>query len=112
MKPNSQIISKTTTGIKRRFLSNSLPYNNDKFRQKRGPSLIDSNVFSNSSEISMNDDTKESSYRLSQHRPLIKMQTISRTKENLSNIKEMNKTVTLYLKDLKFPKILRPARNG
>ena len=94
MKPNSQIISKTTTGIKRRFLSNSLPYNNDKFRQKRGPSLIDSNVFSNSSEISMNDDTKESSYRLSQHKPLIKMQTISRTKENLSNIKEMNKTVT------------------
>ena len=94
MKPNSQIISKTTTGIKRRFLSNSLPYNNDKFRQKRGPSLIDSNVFSNSSEISMNDDTKESSFRLSQHKPLIKMQTISRTKENLSNIKEMNKTVT------------------
>ena len=94
MKPMNQIITKTTTGIKRRFLSTSLPYHNDKIRQKRGLSLIDSNFFSNSSQISMNDDTKESSFRLSQHKPLIKMQTISRTKEDLSNIKEMKETVS------------------
>ena len=93
MNPISKIATKTSPGMKRKFLSTDLPFNNDRLRQKRGLSLIDSNILANSFQIAKNDDNKESSIHLSQGKPVIEPQTFSRTKEELSKIQEIKDTV-------------------
>ena len=93
MNPISQISTKTSSGMKRKFISTDIPFNNDRLRQKRGLSLIDSNIIANSFQISKNDDNKDSSIHLSQCKPVIQPQAFSRTKEELSKIQEIRDTV-------------------